>query len=81
MRGMICGKPIFGGARLKKGVPRFQDPSTLKTWSGIGRPPKWFKDNPNAINEYDIVHPVKDRVSPKYSTSDLVIYLDGLGKI
>lgn len=32
----------------EKGVIRFRDPQTGKTWTGVGRTPNWFKAIPNA---------------------------------
>lgn len=33
---------------IEKGITRFRDPATGKTWTGHGRPPAWFKAIPNA---------------------------------
>lgn len=34
----------LGGAkrRLPVGAPKYRDPATGKTWTGRGRPPRWF---------------------------------------
>lgn len=28
--------------RVSVGVPKYRDPATGKTWTGRGRPPRWF---------------------------------------
>lgn len=38
----------------EKGVIRFRHPETGKTWTGVGRPPEWFKAHPNAREAFKV---------------------------
>lgn len=48
----LSAKDLFGSTRKRAAIsPKYQDPASGVTWSGMGRAPEWIRDVPKNKRE------------------------------